>query len=187
MMLGHPIDRRMARKRAYVNVICAHCKAERQIRADQPTPKYCKKCSPIFRDPAQYDCHRKHGMSRKKAEYGQAEKSSKPKVYAAYYDARRRCTTDDHRWYRWYRDVEFRFNSFEEWYAELGDPPSPSHTVDRINSLGHYEPGNVRWADWKTQANNKRPKASCRRAVGPSGFEPDCPGCSTAADRSTHA
>lgn len=80
---------------------------------------------------------------------------SRGKVYAAYHDARRRCSGTG-RWVRWYAGVEFRFESFEQWYEELGDPPTPKHTVDRINCTGHYEPGNVRWADWSTQAANKR-------------------------------
>ena len=102
--------------------------------------------------------------------YGQAEKSGSPKVYTAYYDARRRCNAGEgSRWYRWYRNVEFRFESFEQWYEELSDPPSPNHTVDRINNLGHYEPGNVRWVDWKTQAENKRPRGSCCKAEQASG------------------
>lgn len=77
------------------------------------------------------------------------------KVYTAYHDAKRRCSGTG-RWVRWYAGVEFRFESFEQWYEELGDPPTPKHTVDRINCAGHYEPGNVRWADWSTQAANKR-------------------------------
>ena len=42
--------------------------------------------------------------------------------------------------------------------AELGHRPSPDYTFDRINNDGNYEPGNVRWADAITQANNRRPK-----------------------------
>jgi hypothetical protein len=116
---------------------------------------YCRKCSPIYRDPAQYDCHRKHGKTRN-------PDGTRTKVYAAFYSARRRCSGTG-RWARWYRGVEFRFESFEQWYAELGEPPSPKHTVDRISVLGHYEPGNVRWVTWDVQSQNKRPRESAQK------------------------
>jgi hypothetical protein len=54
------------------------------------------------------------------------------------------------------RGIEFRFNSFEEFLNELGRKPTPKHSIDRIDVNGHYEPGNVRWADDATQARNKR-------------------------------
>ena len=48
------------------------------------------------------------------------------------------------------------FPAFEAYIESLGPKPTPQHTLDRIESTGHYEPGNLRWADKKTQSENRR-------------------------------
>lgn len=79
-------------------------------------------------------------------------------TYRSYAEAKRRCSTQNRRNPELYigRGIEFRFDSFEQFLANIGPRPDLRHTLDRINNDGHYEPGNVRWATRETQSRNRR-------------------------------
>jgi len=48
------------------------------------------------------------------------------------------------------------FDSFDTFYAAVGDVPSPEHSIDRIKNNKGYEPGNVKWSTSVEQNSNKR-------------------------------
>lgn len=48
---------------------------------------------------------------------------------------------------------------YEQFLVDVGPRISPTHSIDRINPDGDYEPLNVRWANAEVQANNKQSSA----------------------------
>lgn len=49
-----------------------------------------------------------------------------------------------------------RWNSFDNFFADMGQPPTDNHTLDRIDPNGNYEPSNCRWLTIEKQQRNKR-------------------------------
>jgi len=95
------------------------------------------------------------------------------KVYRAWLNLNHRCkpTAEYHKDYH-DRGItvcpEWRHgtpNAFENFSSHIGEPPTPKHSVDRIDNNKGYEVGNVRWATWSQQNRNRRPYKRSRRSA----------------------
>ena len=82
----------------------------------------------------------------------------KTKVYNTWHRIKNRCYREDDVSYKHYGllGITFQYkDDFIGFFNEVGHPPTPKHTIDRIdNDLG-YVKGNMRWVTSKEQARNK--------------------------------
>lgn len=96
-----------------------------------------------------------------------------PREYSIWKMMTRRCYFPSHVSYEYYGAIGIRvctewrdrgyevspkanLRAFTAFFNHIGPAPSKHHTLDRINPHKNYEPGNVRWATYEEQANNKR-------------------------------
>lgn len=90
--------------------------------------------------------------------------------YWSFMDAKHRCQNPNAQGWKNYggRGIEFRFNTFEEFYEHVGPRLSNEHSLDRIDVNGHYEKGNLRWTTLDVQLANRR----CSHRHEPGDVEP---------------
>lgn len=82
--------------------------------------------------------------------------------YTAWYSMKQRCYDINCEAYKDYGGRGIRvcarwFESFENFYADMGDKPSKRHSLDRFpDTNGDYEKSNCRWGTKRQQAQNRR-------------------------------
>jgi len=85
---------------------------------------------------------------------------SKTPEYKAWRSMLDRCTSKNNKMYRHYGGrgikVHKRWWLFENFYADMGDRPTPLHMLDRVDNDKGYEPANCAWRLNKEQQRNKR-------------------------------
>src|ERR1019366_8069797 len=94
-------------------------------------------------------------------QHGAARKGQWSPEYVAWRSMKARCHIKSSSGYYKYGGRGIRVHplwlkSFSEFFAHVGPKPSPSHSLERKDNTGNYEPGNVRWATVTEQARTRR-------------------------------
>ncbi len=80
--------------------------------------------------------------------------------YQSWYNMKSRCLNPNASKYKHYggRGITVcdEWLQFINFYADMGDKPTPKHTIERINNDGNYEPSNCKWATYSEQNKNLR-------------------------------
>lgn len=93
-------------------------------------------------------------------------------LYHTYMSMHKRCENKNYRRYKNYggRGISVcarwtGIDGFTNFTSDMGEKPTPKHTLDRIDNNGNYEPSNCRWATYKEQAANTRRKPAIHGSI----------------------
>ena len=103
-------------------------------------------------------------LNKERAIHGDSKRGDIHYLYRTWMSIKRRCYNKNAVNYRFYGERGIKisnkwvndYSRFKKYILKnLGDR-SDGYSIDRINNNKNYEPGNLRWASAKTQANNRR-------------------------------
>ena len=106
------------------------------------------------------EVNKNNGFKPGSENYSYSHGKSYSKAYYAWISMKQRCLDkNNERWDQYGGrgiGVCDRWLKFENFYEDMGDPPTKKHSLDRIdNDLG-YSKENCRWATWSQQSSNRR-------------------------------
>lgn len=136
------------------------CGEEVEVSGGNLRKGHQKSCGCLRADNMRWVQNRGLGWKKGNRKHGHTTNHEPSPTWISWYGMRKRCNDLSNPYYGG-AGVSYdpRWDDFEVFVQDVGLRPS-GMTLDRIDPYGDYEPGNVRWADAKTQANNKRRRAA---------------------------
>lgn len=91
--------------------------------------------------------------------HGYAYRGKITKEYRTWTGIISRCYNKNEKNYKYYGERGIKMceewrKSFESFYKDMGDAPTPDHSIDRIDNDKNYEPSNCRWVTGREQRRN---------------------------------
>jgi hypothetical protein len=100
-------------------------------------------------------CFQRESTSARKG--NQSHGKARTSVYISWQSMKTRCTNSSHKHYHRYggRGISYdpRWETFENFYADMGDKPK-GYTLERIDNSKGYSKDNCKWASRKEQLRN---------------------------------
>jgi hypothetical protein len=102
------------------------------------------------------ESHITHGLAHRPKKN---QPKNYPKIYTTWMSMKNRCHNKNEPSYKYYGAkgifVCDEWHEFENFYNDMGEPPTKDHSIDRIDNSKGYSKDNCRWATRKQQHYNK--------------------------------